>query len=80
MNQAHQIICKYLSSNKTVETISISSQNNEILVYIYNFKGQSFRLFKSIESLHGFWKGLNNEDMHFENEIDLDYWLLNVSI
>jgi len=80
MNQVHQITCKYLSPNKTVETISIASQYTEIVVYLYNFKGQSFRVFNSKESLNGFWKGMNNEDFHFDSEMDLDHWLQNVAI
>jgi hypothetical protein len=80
MNQVHQLKCKYLSPNKTVETISISHQDIEIVVYLYNFKGQSFRVFNSKERLKGFWKGMNNEDFHFESEMDLDHWLHNVGI
>ena len=80
MNQVHQIKCKYFAPNKTIETISISSQDNELVVYIYNYKGLSFRLFKSKESFNGFWKGLNSEDLHFDSEMDLDDWLQNVAI
>jgi hypothetical protein len=80
MNQVHQISCKYLSPNKTIETLSISREENEIDVYVYNFKGLSFRVFKSKESLDGFWKGLNNEDLHFNSEKNLDNWLKSFKI
>ena len=80
MNILFQTNCEYLSPNKTIETISILSQTNELVVYLYNYKGQSFRLFKSKESMNGFWKGKNNEDLHFESEIDLDHWLQNMTI
>lgn len=80
MNTLIQNNCEYIIPNKTVETISISSQDNELVVYIYNYKGQSFRLFKSKESFNGFWKGLNSEDLYFDSEMDLDDWLQNVAI
>jgi hypothetical protein len=75
MNQVNQVSCLYLSPNKTIETLLISSNVKESTVYIYNFKGLSFRVFKSKESLDGFWKGLNNEDLHFNSEKNLDNWL-----
>ena len=80
MNTLIQNNCEYITPNKTIETISISSQDNELVVYIYNYKGLSFRLFKSKESFNGFWKGLNSEDLHFDSEMDLDDWLQNVAI
>lgn len=80
MNNIKQTHCKYLSPNKTIETLSISREEKEIDVYVYNFKGLSFRVFKSRESLDGFWKGMNNEDLHFSSEKNLDNWLESLEI
>jgi len=75
MNQVHQISCKYITPNKTIETLSISCRDKEIITYIYNYKGVSFRVFTSRNRLEGFWKGLNDDDFHFGSEEELDYWL-----
>lgn len=75
MNQVNQVSYLYLSPNKTIETLLISSDVKESIVFIYNYKGFSFRVFKSKESLDGFWKGLNDEDLHFSSEKNLDKWL-----
>ena len=75
MNNIKQLSCKYLTPNKTVESYSVSNQENETLLFVYNYKGISFRVFRSRNKLEGFWKGLNNEDLHFNSEQDLDHWL-----
>jgi len=75
MNNIEQISCKYLASNKTVESYSISIQENEILFFVYNYKGISFRVFKSRNKLEGFWSGSTEEDLHFNSEEKLDQWL-----
>jgi len=80
MNAITQTHCEYLTPNKTIETLSISNCESEIVIYLYNFKGYSFRLFKSKEILNGFWNGMNIEDFHFKSEVDLDHWLQNVAI
>lgn len=75
MNQIYQSKYVYLSPNETIETILILSQDNEFEIYVYNYKGISFRIFRSRNKLEGFWKGLNDEDLHFNSEKDLDHWL-----
>lgn len=65
MNQIDQTKCEYLTANKTIETIQISSDEYELVVRVYNYKGVSFRVFNSVLSFEGFWKGLNDGDYHF---------------
>lgn len=75
MDNWNQIDCEYLTPNKTIETLSYSKRNRRSKIYIYNYKGVSFRVFTSKQRLEGFWKGLNDEDYHFESESTLDLWL-----
>jgi hypothetical protein len=75
MNFICQIDQTYLSPNKSIEKLSVSNIGGENIFYIYNYKGVSFRVFTSKQRLEGFWKGLNDEDYHFESEYALDLWL-----
>lgn len=79
MNKIKQIECYYLSANKTIETLSISSKKMSHTVYVYNYKGTSFRLFTSKQQLDGFFKNRNDEDLHFETEEALDHYLLHTA-
>lgn len=80
MNQIDQTNCEYLTANKTIETIHISSDEYELVVRVYNYKGVSFRVFNSVLSFEGFWKGLNDGDYHFNSEKELDHWLRTFTI
>jgi hypothetical protein len=75
MNKLIQQNCHYLTSNKTIETISVSNGVNEKAFFIYNYNGVSFRVFQSQQTLAGFWKGEAEEDKHFETEKELDAFL-----
>jgi len=75
MNSIDQLDYTYLTPNKTIETISASNGVNEKAFFIYNYKGVSFRVFQSEQTLAGFWKGEADEDQHFETEKELDAFL-----
>jgi hypothetical protein len=75
MNSIDQLNYKYLTPNKTIETISVSNGVNQKSFFIYNYKGVSFRLFLSNEKLDRFWEGEAEEDHHFETEKGLDTFL-----
>ena len=75
-----QLNCTYISPNKTLEEILISRSEGEKTIYIYNYKGVSFRVFKSKEDLNGFWSGESEEHKHFQTEQELDAWLHSVEV
>lgn len=75
--KVYQNHCHYISSNKTIETISISNGEKKRNLYVYNYKGVSYRVFESKEKMDRFWKGQGDEDSHFETEQELDEWLIN---
>ena len=70
----------YLTPNKTIETLSVSAGSGEQTFHIYNYKGVSFRVFKSKEDLNGFWSGETEEHKHFQTEQELDAWLHSVEV
>ncbi|MEX1013717.1 MAG: hypothetical protein WDZ80_00975 [Candidatus Paceibacterota bacterium] len=75
MNKFNQKNCHYFTPSKTIETISVSHGIIETTLFIYNYKGISFRVFLSRENLDAFWEGESEEDHHFENENELDAFL-----
>jgi len=75
-----QLNCTYISPNKTLEEILISRSEGEKTIYVYNYKGLSYRVFKSQEELNKFWKGKKDEYKHFQTEQELDDWLHTVVI
>lgn len=75
MNFIYQIDQEYFSPNKTIEKLAVSSNKGENVFYVYNYKGNSFRVFRSKEELNGFWNGITEEYQHFQTEHELDEWL-----
>jgi len=47
MNQVHQINCKYLAPNRKVEELLVYNNYDKTVIYIYDFKETSFRVFSS---------------------------------
>ncbi len=71
------IITIYFSrSSRTIETIMISDLNKTKFFYIYNYEGYSFRVFETKKAVSDFFN-LNIESLiHFDNENNLDKYLL----
>lgn len=80
MNKITQIRCEYLSPNKTVETLYISNERKKQIIYVYNFKGNSFRLFLNRTQINNFFLGLESNYKNFENEDRLDKALERINI
>lgn len=78
MNLICQIDQTYLNPNKSIEKLSVSNCQGVRLLYIYNYKGNSFRIFRSEKELDDFWNGESEEYLHFQTEKELDEWLNNV--
>jgi len=74
-----QINCTYLSPNRTIEEILITRDDVRKTVYVYNYKGISFRLFSSVDSLNRFFKNNDEADKHFLTEKKLDEYLLKLN-
>jgi hypothetical protein len=80
MNKIIQMGCEYLSPNRTVETISITNKRKNKMLYVYNFQGNSFRLFKNKGQLNNFFRGNKSKYKNFDNEDKLDKALKRIDI
>ena len=79
MNFICQIDQTYLSPKKSIEKLSVSNIGGENIFYIYNYKGNSFRVFRSKKEIDGFWNGVSEEYRHFQTEQELDEWLNSIN-
>ena len=70
-----QLDCTYISPNKTIEEILITRNGRRKTIYVYNYKGVSFRVFTSKENLSKFFQYGGEEEIHFSNEVELDKYL-----
>ncbi len=79
-NLIRAIETDYIRPSRTIETILISKEKKEKVVYVYNYEGVHFRLFSDILELIKFFNNENSEFQCFENDNDLDNFLFNVNI
>lgn len=54
MNTINHCTVEYLTPNKTLETVSL--KNTDRLLYIYNYKGNHYRVFTELLSLIRFFE------------------------
>ena len=54
MNTINHCTVEYITPNKTLETVSL--KNTDRLFYIYNYKGNHYRVFTELLSLIGFFE------------------------
>lgn len=75
MKTITQTDCEYITPNKTIETILISDGERDKTIFIYNYKGMSYRVFLTKDQLESFWIGNSAEEFHFGTERELDKWI-----
>ena len=80
INKYRFVETEYLTPDKTVETVILSNSKKEKLFFIYIYKGQSYRVFDNLLDFISFFEDKNTEIQHFENENELDNFLLNYNI
>jgi hypothetical protein len=80
MNNFKAIEVDYLRPSRTIETILVSNDNLERIFFVYNYEGNYFRVFESIIDLINFFDENIESKIYFENESDLDNYLLNVKL
>lgn len=78
MNSLQCLHTEYLRSSRTIETVLVSDRNLNKVVFIYNYEGNSFRVFESHMSLLNFFQHDVEPDFHFDTEFQLDSFLLKV--
>lgn len=80
MNAIQTINTAYLRPSRTIETILISKGNFSKVYYLYNYEGNSFRLFESHLGLLHFFQDKSESDFHFSSEAELDDFLVSVKL
>lgn len=80
MNNFQAINAEYLRASRTIETVLVTKENSSKVFFIYNYEGNSFRVFQSQMNLIHFFLNKTESDFHFNSEIELDHFLSEVNI
>lgn len=80
MNNIKTIDSEYIRSNRSIDTILVSKGNSCKTLWIYNFEGVHYRVFENLLDIFGFLNNVTEPKYDFENEIELDNFLLNYRI
>lgn len=78
MNSIEIKTTKYFRPSRTLETLLVSNINSGKVYYIYNYEGISYSVFKNYEEVLSFFQEKSESDYHFDNEADLDNFLLRI--
>lgn len=83
-NSFHTVSTEYITNDRTIEIILVKpydEKKDEIILYMYNYKGIHFRIFSSLIELSNF---LKDEDykivVEFEEDEDVDKFLSTFSM
>ena len=68
----------YNRASITIETILVSNSIEAKPFYVYNYEGYSFRVFDSKKEVSNFFNLNVDSKLHFDNEVQLDDYLIGV--
>ena len=74
MNTITHCTVEYITSNKTLETVSL--KNTDRLLYIYNYKGNHYRVFTELLSLIRFFESGVEPKHTFLTDEEVDDFIL----
>ena len=80
MNDFQTINIEYIRASRTIETILISKENLSTVFFVYNYEGNSYRVFKNHLDLINFFQNKAKSSFYFNTEIELDNFLYFVKI
>jgi hypothetical protein len=80
MNTFTAIDVSYITPSRTIESILLQNKISKRLVYVYNYEGIHFRVFKLITDLIGFFNNQVEAEIEFESDEELDIYLKNLNI
>jgi hypothetical protein len=80
MNQIQVIGTDYIRyASRSIDHLVVSNSNKRIELWIYNYEGQHFRVFESVtNAIQHINYSSTNSLIDFDNEDDLDSYLLNL--
>ena len=80
MNIFQTINTEYLRASRTLETVIVSKEKRSKVLFIYNYEGNSYRVFENHLGLINFFQNNGESDFHFNTESELDIFLSKVKI
>lgn len=80
MNTFSTLNTEYIRPSRTIETVLVSKGGFNKIFFVYNYEGNSFRLFESHLDLIRFFQDKSESDFHFNTENELDCFLSSVKI
>jgi hypothetical protein len=80
MNTFQTINTAYLRASRTIETVLVSKEHLRKVFFIYNYEGNSFRVFENHLSLLHFFQNKGESDFHFSTEIEVDGFFSKVKL
>ena len=80
MNTFQTVNIEYLRASRTIETVLVSKETLSKIFFIYNYEGNSYRVFENHLSLLHFFLNKGESDFYFSTEIELDVFLSNVKL
>jgi len=80
MNNLKVIEVEYLRADRTIETILLSKKKKEKVMYVYNYQGWFFRVFDNLMDIMNFFDDKFEPEVYFENEKELDEYLLKLKL
>lgn len=72
MNTFKAIETEYLRASRTIETVLVTKDNMDKLFFVYNYEGNSFRVFECIMDLILFFQDKRESDYCFSSDLELD--------
>jgi hypothetical protein len=80
MNLLKCINTEYLRPSRSIETVLVTKVNLSKVFFIYNYEGNSYRVFERHLSLILFFQDKAESDLHFSTEAELDHFLSRASL
>lgn len=80
MNTFKTINTDYLRPSRTIETVLVTRNNSSKVFFIYNYEGNSFRVFENHWDLINFFQNKVESSFHFSNEVEIDEYLSKVTL
>ena len=80
MNSINIIKTFEIRTSRTLDVLSISYEDKQKLLFLYNYEGIYYRLFDCKTEVRKFFKCENAIFLEFENDEKLDSYLLNYKI
>ena len=80
MNNYQTIDVSYIRPSRTIETILLKNKTKERVLYVYNFEGWHYRIFKNIINIIDFFDDKFEPEISFESDKELDKFLENINL